>query len=146
MTALARCAVTVLVLVGLCVAPSAAFAQVPGEPPIDWSVRTTFIGANGEDIPLRIGQHDSPIRDGFGVRHILDGHDEIPDERDIGVVLSRSDDLCKTTSKDDRARCYLQIGDRGLVIVYTESVRGDAPDGRPTGVITAYYTPRGCPC
>lgn len=122
-----------------------ALAQIP-LPPTDWTVRSTFIGESGEDIPLRIGRHDAPTKDGFGYRHIIDGHDEIPDERDIGGVLGRSDSLCKYSSQDDRYRCSLQIGDRAIFVVFSERVPPEAPDGRPVGIITAYYSPRGCPC
>lgn len=125
--------------------PAAAFAQIP-LPPTDWTVRSTFIGEDGEDIPLRMGLHDTPAGDGFGFHHIIDGHDELPDERDIGAVLGRSNSLCKFTSSDQKSRCALQIGDRAIIIVYTERIDVEAPDGRPVGVITAYYTPRGCPC
>lgn len=140
---------TVLLIASVCAlvlgAPTVAFAQIP-LPPTDWTVRSTFIGEDGEDIPLRIGRHDAPTKDGFGYRHIIDGHDELPDERDIGTVLGRSNSLCKYFSQDDRYRCTFQMGDRAIFVVFSERVDPEAPDGRPVGIITAYYSPRGCPC
>jgi hypothetical protein len=99
-----------------------------------------------KDIPLRIGRYDAPTKDGFGYRHIIDGHDELSDERDIGPVLGRSNSLCKYFSQDDRYRCSSQIGDRAIFVVFSERVDPEAPDGRPVGIITAYYSPRECPC
>ena len=57
--------------------------------PIDWGIITTFLGAEGEELPLRTGQHDIPgVADGFGDRHIKDGHGEVPDRGHIQDALT----------------------------------------------------------
>lgn len=114
--------------------------------PVDWTVISTFIGADGEDIPLRVGSHDTPVAQGFGARHIRDGHEEVPPDTDIELVLSGSNRNCAHTASDDRSRCALELGDRTLFVVFTERVDDGSGDGRPVGIITAYYSPRGCPC
>ena len=121
-----------------------AFAQDGGR--TNWTVYSTFIGAMGEDIPLRIGRHDTPGRDGVGFLHIIDGHGELPDVYEIEALLAHSDRLCQFYAVDDKWRCSQMAGDRALFVVFTERVDDASGDGRPVGIITAYYSPRGCPC
>lgn len=57
---------------------------------------------------------------------------------------------CRAESRrrlpDDRWRSALTIDDRSLFVVFPERVADESSDGRPVGIITAYYSPRVCPC
>lgn len=51
-----------------------------------------------------------------------------------------------TALPDDKWRCSLRLGDRSVFVVFTEREDDNSGDGRPVGIVTAYYSPRGCPC
>lgn len=111
------------------------FPQSQG--PIDWTVVEggNFIGPNGEDLPLRIGEHDVevPRKDGFGIRHIEDGHEGyVPDLDRIERALAS----CRPEydSSSDTWECAAE----GLLVYYTERVDTRSPDGRSVGILTAF--------
>lgn len=113
-----------------------AFAQQ--EEPIDWTVSATIIGRDGEDLPLRIGQHDSPTKDGFGILHIQDGHGGfVPDP---GLIQHAADSCASNPNPVAVTVCRIAgDGGRPFLVVWTERIDSRAPDGRPIGIITAYY-------
>lgn len=128
--------------------PAAAFSR-PSERanpnPIKWDVYRTFY-EDGQDIPLRYGQHDYGSTDGFGTRHIEDGHPE-------QVAAAGWDDVVSDTARTlhngtcraettDKQRCTYTGDDiyfpGTMVVVHTQD-DSRPPDGRPLGVITAYH-------
>jgi hypothetical protein len=104
--------------------------------PIDWTVARTIFGKNGEDLPLRVGQHDLGDIDGFGLRHISDGHDGfVPD---AGLIQDAAD----TCDSNPNGATTCEITDstgRRFIVVWTGRIDSRSPDGRPVGIITAYY-------
>lgn len=83
--------------VGLFATATAAPAHAAGS--IDYTINKTFITPKGNDIPLRIGQHDTDGDVGFGARHIDDrkhridrSWDEFKD--DIDEVLQHNATKC----------------------------------------------------
>ena len=133
-----------LLLVGIVTGTQALAAQ-----PIDWRVRTTFITANGDDVPLRYGQHDEPGRTGFGWRHIMDrrqvGEAQYESiKRNIDFVL----DACRpkfnpTTRKATCTRVDPRTTAKYTVVITDRIDRNSG--GRPVGVITYFYD-FGCGC
>ncbi|MFF4059211.1 choice-of-anchor P family protein [Streptomyces sp. NPDC001668] len=129
-------------LLGALVAPATATAD-PGDPNphmIDWTVVDSFRGTAGNDIPLREGQTDckspecNPPVDGFGRRHILE-HGVVPDHEDIQETVG-TEGLC-IPAPDNRVICTNT--DLSLVVVYVTHNDPRSGDGRPFGIITAYY-------
>lgn len=129
-------------LLGALVAPATATAD-PGDPNphmIDWTVVDTFRGTAGNDIPLREGQTDckspecNPPVDGFGRRHILE-HGVVPDHEDIQETVG-TEGFC-VPAPDNRVICTNT--DASLVVVYVTHNDPRSGDGRPFGIITAYY-------
>ncbi|NBM15772.1 choice-of-anchor P family protein [Streptomyces sp. GC420] len=129
-------------LLGALVAPATATAD-PGDPNpnmIDWTVVDTFQGVLGNDIPLREGQNDckspqcEPPVDGFGRRHILE-HGVVPDHEDIQETVG-TEGFC-VPAPDNRVICTNT--DASLVVVYVTHNDPRSGDGRPFGIITAYY-------
>jgi hypothetical protein len=127
---------------GALVAPATASAD-PGDPNpnmIDWTVVDTFRGTAGNDIPLREGQSDcktpqcNPPVDGFGRRHILE-HGVVPDHDDIQETVG-TEGFC-VPAPDNRVICTNT--DASLVVVYVTHNDPRSGDGRPFGIITAYY-------
>ncbi|MGV0394971.1 hypothetical protein ACUY3K_02605 [Corynebacterium uberis] len=101
---------------------------------------STIIGPNGEDIPLRKGQHDAAVYEGFGIAHIQDGHGGfVPEAHDIEYVIYHApgcgNDLVLT---DKNTECTAEIDGHRMKVVVTGNTR-DVPNGRPLGVITAFY-------
>ncbi|WP_251410500.1 choice-of-anchor P family protein [Streptomyces meridianus] len=124
-------------LIAAMLAPTAAYAD-PGDPNpniINWNVFDDFTGPAGNDIPLRYGQHDHPDQDGFGKYHIEDGHGMVPDHEDIQETVGTSG-YC-VPAPDDRVICTNT--EFSLVVVYATHVDARSGDGRPFGIITAYY-------
>ncbi|POX55764.1 hypothetical protein C3489_09280 [Streptomyces sp. Ru71] len=107
---------------------------------IDWTVVDTFRGTAGNDIPLREGQTDckspecNPPVDGFGRRHILE-HGVVPDHEDIQETVG-TEGFC-VPAPDNRVICTNT--DASLVVVYVTHNDPRSGDGRPFGIITAYY-------
>jgi hypothetical protein len=129
-------------LLGALVAPATAFAD-PGDPNphmIDWTVVDSFRGTAGNDIPLREGQTDckspecNPPVDGFGRRHILE-HGVVPDHEDIQETVG-TEGFC-VPAPDNRVICTNT--DLSLVVVHVTHNDPRSGDGRPFGIITAYY-------
>ena len=125
---------TMALLVG---ADSVANAQVEFNP-IDWSVVTTIIGRDGEDLPLRTGQHDAPNSEGFGIRHIEDGHNGfIPDP---GLIQLAVESVSSNPNPNSTSTVtYVDANGRKFFVAWTERVDSRSPDGRPVGIITAFY-------
>ncbi|MEU8539537.1 hypothetical protein AB0C52_05970 [Streptomyces sp. NPDC048717] len=127
-------------------------AQAATKPnPISWTVYSTHIGPQGEDVPLRVGQKDAGGIDGFGKRHIESGHaDQISSwsnmKQDIDKTLHRG----KCTTSGSKITCKLNshtfrnTNASGMAVVFTERVDSRSKDRRPVGVITAYYYNCGC--
>jgi hypothetical protein len=110
--------------------------------PTDWRVVTTFLGRNGEDVPLRVGRRDAGPFKGFGVVHIEEAHGRIPSHGYIEQALTEG----KCRFSLGRTECTVKVNPYQLVFVaFTERVDPTCPDGRPVGVITAYYIDI-CPC
>ncbi|MFH8465948.1 choice-of-anchor P family protein [Streptomyces sp. NPDC017991] len=129
-----------LSLFGVLLAPAAASAD-PGDPNpnmIDWTVVDTFQGALGNDVPLREGQVDypqgNPPVDGFGRRHIL-AHGVVPDHEDIQETVGTGG-YC-VPAPDNRVICTNT--EISLVVVYATHRDSRSGDGRPFGIITAYF-------
>ncbi|GAB2986903.1 hypothetical protein GCM10023080_060450 [Streptomyces pseudoechinosporeus] len=132
-------------LLGALVAPATASAD-PGDPNphmIDWTVVDTFQGVAGNDIPLREGQIDctasteppcDPPVDGFGRRHIQE-HGVVPDHEDIQETVGTGG-YC-VPAPDDRVICTNT--EASLVVVYATHNDPRSGDGRPFGIITAYF-------
>ncbi|MDI3390197.1 choice-of-anchor P family protein [Streptomyces sp. B-S-A8] len=123
-------------LLGALAGPGAAHAN-PGDPnpnPIDWRVYDSFTGTLGNDIPLRYGQSDHPDRDGFGLRHIQE-HGVVPDHEEIQETVGAAS-YC-VPAPDDRVVCTNT--ELSLIVVYATHNDARSGDGRPFGIITAYY-------
>lgn len=121
---------------GLATLPTATAAQ-----PIDWTISQTIIGPQGEDLPLRVGQGDSPDKIGFGLSHIRDSHGGfVPSAGEIDTVL-HNDPECKggLNAGDGKKECSHPIDGRVMTVVATERVDPASGDGRPVGIITAFY-------
>lgn len=116
--------------------PTAVAAQ-----PIDWTISQTIIGPKGEDLPLRVGQGDEPSSVGFGLSHIKDSHGGfVPATTEIDTVLHNAPD-CKggLNAGNGKKECSYPINGRGMTVVATERVDPASGDGRPVGIITAFY-------
>lgn len=127
---------TLAAFIGLLVSPTAVAAQ-----PIDWTISQTIIGPKGEDLPLRVGQGDEPGSVGFGLSHIKDSHDGfVPATTEIDTVLHSAPD-CKggLNAGDGKKECSYPINGRVMTVVATERVDPASGDGRPVGIITAFY-------
>lgn len=96
-----------------------------------WSVRSTFFGKNGEDVPLRNGDSN------FGYAHIQQSHPI----NDYSLHAWIDDALEDGTYKKDRdkvtARVRTATG-KMFRVVFTERVDSASRDGRPVGIITAF--------
>ncbi len=118
-------------------------------PPIDWRIRTTFLTADGDDVPLRYGQHDEPGRDGFGWYHIMDGRGVGEEQYEhikqkIEFVL----DACRPKFNSSTRKATCRRVDTKTEATYTVVItdRHDSRSpSRPVGVITYSYD-FGCGC
>jgi hypothetical protein len=108
-----------------------AFAE-----PIDWTQVHWFVNHQGDGFPLRVGQHDDGPRDGFGERHIIDGHGAVPDYEDIQEAVVEPG-ACWYTFLDERWRCH--SAESLVFVAYSTQVDDRSGDGEPFGIITAYY-------
>ncbi|WP_220211959.1 hypothetical protein [Streptomyces sp. WELS2] len=131
-------------------APSPAQAATNPHP-IDWSVYSTHIGPDGEDVPLRVGQKDAGGIDGFGKRHIESGHDgQISSWSNMKQDIDKTLDRGKCAPSGSKSTCKLDShtfrnpNASGMKVVFTERVDSRSKDHRPVGVITAYYYNCGC--
>jgi hypothetical protein len=104
--------------------------------PIDWTVVDWFVNHQGAGFPLRVGQHDDGTDDGFGERHIIDGHGFVPPYEDILAAVSVPGH-CQYNYWDQRWRC--QDPESLLFVVYTLQIDDRSGDDLPFGIITAYY-------
>ncbi|MCD0445832.1 Ig-like domain-containing protein [Glycomyces sp. A-F 0318] len=104
--------------------------------PIDWTQVEWFINYQGDGFPLRVGQHDDSASDGFGERHIIDGHGAVPAYEDIQEAVA-DPTACWYTVLDERWRCY--SGESLVFVVYTTQIDDRSGDSEPFGIITAYY-------
>lgn len=99
----------------------------------NWNIYTTFWSDDGQDVPLRYGDHS------FGYVHIQDKH-PMPDSSMIGWIDETLDGGTYTDQGDTiRVEEPLVTGNK-FIVVYTERVDGASGDGRPVGIITAYQT------
>lgn len=127
---------TLVAFIGLLVSPTAVAAQ-----PIDWTISETIIGPKGEDLPLRVGQGDEPGSVGFGLSHIKDSHGGfVPATTEIDTVLHNAPE-CKggLNAGNGKKECSYPINGRVMTVVATERVDPASGDGRPVGIITAFY-------
>ncbi len=121
----------------------------------NWNVYSTHFGPNGEDAPLRYGRGDVAGSAGFGKLHIEDKHaSQMASwsimKRDIDKTLDRG--TCSTTgaSGNRKTTCVLNSNTfsntraRQMKVVFAHRVDSDSKDGRPVGIITAYYSICGC--
>jgi hypothetical protein len=122
-------------------------AQAAGE---NWAVYSTHLSPKGHDIPLRYGRHDNTggSTTGFGKYHIDDGGHRYGTpwssfNADIDQVLHNSRTTCVQNGTKWECTSHITggVSDYGygnMKVVYTHSDSG-TPDGRPRGIITAYY-------
>lgn len=103
--------------------------------PIDWTQVAWFTNHQGDGFPLRVGQHDDRGRDGFGQRHIIDGHGVVPDLEDIQEAVAGPG--CWYTKLDQRWRCF--SGESLVFVAYSTQPDDRSPDSDPFGIITAFY-------
>ncbi|MEW2145315.1 hypothetical protein AB0869_21140, partial [Micromonospora vinacea] len=104
--------------------------------PIDWTVFQHYFGHWGNDVPLRIGQHDLGEVAGFGKDHIMDKHNILPPAYDIQQTIA-DDKLCNARD-DQRIECY---NDKTLLrVVYSPNLDTRSGDSLAFGIITAFYT------
>ncbi|MFG2895244.1 hypothetical protein [Streptomyces sp. NPDC048248] len=123
----------------------------PAHAATNWTVYRTHFSPNGHDIPLRWGRHDNdgnkPV--GFGVHHIDDrGHrktmpwsrfdSDIQDTLDNANCRNPAGEKWECVSKTNVNATYGK-----MKVVYTHA-DGHTPDGRASGIITAYYLGGGC--
>ncbi|WP_253777745.1 hypothetical protein [Goodfellowiella coeruleoviolacea] len=105
------------------------------------TIVTRFQDQNGEYVPLRVGQHDYPQYpndhdDGFGVRHIQDGHNEVDTDSIASTMILGE---CIYQSGNDTHYCaYPSINNPLYAVVYTLREDWHSGDGEPVGIITAY--------
>lgn len=123
-------------------AQAPALAENPNE--IEWYIKWEFVGDAGNDVPLRLGQndyvdYDGEYHNGFGWRHIVDRHGEVPPYWEIAETVSDPAKCHYTWTL--RVQCYND--ETLLLVVYTPS-SWRPPDGRPLGIITAYRQLPGC--
>lgn len=100
--------------------------------PIDWSIIAEILHGKQGVIPFRMGQADMPNgAPGFGYRHVQKIH-AFP-----GMILIQE---ALTSGK-----CDQQFMDRRtctsdeVVVVYDTMVDPRSKDGKPVGLVTAYY-------
>lgn len=127
---------TVATLASIFVSPAAVRAATNTNP-IDWHINSTYYGPKGQDIPLRVGQHDEGSIPGFGIRHVEDGHGLLPSVNDLGDTLEFGN--CQYQSSNHTYQCVYDSSGGPVVAIYTERVDSRSGDGRPVGIITAYY-------
>ncbi|MDN5749971.1 MAG: hypothetical protein L0H64_15890 [Pseudonocardia sp.] len=97
----------------------ATSASAQPEQPIDWTVSATIFGRGGEDLPLRIGQRDSPLSEGFGILHIQDGHGGfVPDPG----LIQQAADTCPSNGVIETVCRIAGDGGRMFRVVWTERV------------------------
>lgn len=118
---------------------SAAPATPAANPnPINWDIVATVIGKGGEDLPFRYGQHDFGADDGFGLFHIQDGHGGL--NPDPGLLQKAAETCDSNPDPNQTTACTIKDpAGKDFVVVWTERIDQRCPDGRPVGIITAYY-------
>jgi hypothetical protein len=128
-------------LIALTSSPAAVATSNPN--PTDWtfSYSELFHSQFGEVLALRVGQHDFHTLDGFGKRHILDGHTVITDSSHIDQALRAS---CERRRNPDGSTNNVECHSSTTEVVYDPKL--PAPTRHcnyecdlPVGVITAYY-------
>lgn len=109
--------------------------------PIEWGINATVIGPNGEDLPLRFGQHDFGNDDGFGIYHIQDGHGGfVPSSGEIEIVINEAPGCGAAFNPGNGTQeCTAPVQGRPMTVAATERVDTRSGDGRPVGIITAFY-------
>lgn len=121
----------------------------------NWNVYSTHFGPNGEDAPLRHGRGDVAGSAGFGKLHIEDKHANQMSswsnmKRDIDKTLDRGSCTTAGASGNRKTTCVLNSSTfyntraRQMKVVFAHRVDSDSRDGRPVGIITAYYSICGC--
>jgi hypothetical protein len=103
--------------------------------PINWRIYQSFVGPRGGDVPLRYGQHDFGRLDGWGKRHIDDGHS--PDWDSFDSVIARTLDHGNCTTTGYTVDCTYGAAFMSRVI-YNKRIDSRSGDGRRKGIITAY--------
>ena len=104
---------------------------------INWKIISTYYGAKGEDIPLRYGQHNQGQAQGFGLYHIEDDHDRLPSTTDLADTLEFG--KCTYQKSNNSYQCLYDSTHGNVIAIFTERVDSRSKDGRPVGIITAYY-------
>lgn len=133
-----RLAVLLAVAVGL--ASLSSCSEEPSDDP-QWTVLQQVTGPRGEDLPLRVGRADAENDGhGFGRRHIQGDLGYVPSAGDMQTVLTQ-DPACRDgldpSGRD--TQCTAEIGGKRLVVIATTRVAPESGDGRPIGIIAAYY-------
>lgn len=124
--------------IAICVATAGAgAASASARPPTDVFM-TFYVGG---DIPLRYGNSS------YGKQHIEDGHkaqiNRVGGWDNMALDISHTLNDGKCNFSDGKMVCNiastsLHGGFRSMRVVYVESEKG-MPDGRPKGIITAFY-------
>ncbi|WP_106429289.1 hypothetical protein [Streptomyces sp. SPB074] len=110
---------------------------------------STHFSPKGYDLPLRYGRHDNTAghTTGFGAYHIDDRNHRLgviswsDFKDDIDQVLDSPSTKCSKNGTKWECVSKLSSGVSqfgNMKVVYTHSDSG-TPDGRPKGIITAFY-------
>lgn len=121
--------------------PAVAASADVNPNPIRWEVFRTYYRA-GADVPLRYGQNDAGPIDGFGTRHIEDGHGE-QDWDYLGTLIQQALDSGSCSTSGTTVSCHYGATYE-TILIYSTRVDPDSGDGRPVGVITAYQICQAC--
>ncbi|GFE12409.1 hypothetical protein Sgleb_04560 [Streptomyces glebosus] len=96
-----------------------------------WTIRNSFFGKDGEDVPLRNGDESS------GYKHIQDKH-PIDDTSLIGWIDDTLEDGTYKKQGDKIVARNRTATGQMFRVVFTEREDSGSKDGRPVGVITAF--------
>jgi hypothetical protein len=128
---------SLLILMSAPVAAVAAERAEVNRNPTDWTIVTTFVGALGDDIPLRVGKADfrgvpGLIFPGFGERHILEAHGAVPPDEVIDDVLQNGTCVSEVF---ERFRCRTDEAE----VAFVREVNPDSGDDLPVGIVSAFF-------
>ncbi|MCF4005590.1 hypothetical protein L1O03_00110 [Corynebacterium uropygiale] len=128
-------------ILGCVIAVAPGNAQADPSDGIDWHIRGTVQGPMGEDLPLREGIHDDRTwGSGFGVRHIEEGHGYLPSLSEIEEGIRQSKECGNgLPDGDQKVVCNSELQGHKFRVVVTQRVDNRCPDGRPVGIITAFF-------
>lgn len=121
----------------------------------NWKVYSSHFGPDGEDAPLRYGRGDVSGSSGFGKIHIEERHAsqiagwstmkiDIDKTLDRGTCKEEGPPKNRKTTCNLRSNTFKNHNAKAMKVIFAHRVDRDSGDGRPVGIITAYYTECGC--